>query len=289
MVRKYNRRRYKKKRKTNVRTIVKREIDKNLERYTLLSTCSGLQISSNDYNARMWVYSLTGGYHVGLVGNLGQTVTEDANMASLFTLQPLGGATSGGNSATEGAFGGGTAEDSTSSGFRPGYQSLRGLECKLKRFRANYQIAGAPANDSPYAVHMMCVETRRPLGASIPANGGLQNQIFLRSHLQTGTGIGPQPSTHLAMIDYSTVKRVLWKRDYIIQGSANAGNLKIGKMSINLERKCYWKYCANPAAGSNALTYCGPFIYLVFWRDGTYAETDPPVISMSSMLTLQDA
>lgn len=291
MARKYIKKRYKRKRrKTNVRTIVKREIDKNLERYTLLSTCSGLQVESNDYNARMWVYSLTGGYHVGLVGNLGQTVTEDANMSSLFTLQPLGGASSGGIAGTvEGAFGGGTAESPAGSGFRPGYQSLRGLECKLKRFRANYQLVGGAANPVPYAVHMMIIETRRPLGASIPANGGLQNQIFLRSHLQTGTGIGPQPATHLAMIDYSTVKRVLWRRDHIVQGTAIAGNLKLGKMSVNLNRKCYWKYCANPVAGGNSLSFCGPFIYFVAWRDGTYAETDPPLISISSMLTLQDA
>lgn len=271
--------------KKKLKKTIQRVIDQNLERYTLLSSIKDTTITSNALNSAMFVYSLTGGYHTGLeVAQQG--VALDGGMRGLFTLQPLGGATSGGAGTVEGAGQGGLMTDFVSpTDTAPGTQMLRGTECKLLNFKANYCITSTSETFS-YTVHVAVVETRRPLGDVQVALGGLSQQLWLQAHLRTL--VGPQPDSHLAFFDYGTVQRVLYHKVHNMKKGAYNNNV-LNRIHIKINKKAHWKYSYNRAPTDNALQYQGPFIYVVMWRDGGVVATSPPTISMSSMLSLQDA
>lgn len=220
------RRRRRRRKKSSVKTLIKKELSKNLEKYTLLSSIKNVQIPymfyrEDDLNSPQFVYSLTGGYHRGLQGAQ-QTQGADSGMNSLFNLNPLGYEDGSGSMLTDAGGMGGMSNEQTLTGIPgvitnvnqtafPGTHTLRGTECKLLNFHFRYQIdwsqltqysfdiyTGTPPvarqinegliRGTGQAVRLMVIETRRPLAAN---NGGatqLAQQIFLQA---TVAGVQP--------------------------------------------------------------------------------------------------
>jgi len=157
-------RRRRRKSRKSVKAIVKAELSKNLEKYTLLNSIHNMQIPYFFYreqdvgSATQFVYSLTGGYHTGLQGPQ-LTQGNDPGMKSLFNLLPLNNSMNtlsqptpdpsvlhasaagmGGNAQQEILVGSpGVITDRLTTRY-PGVAMLRGTECKLLNFHFRYQI-----------------------------------------------------------------------------------------------------------------------------------------------------
>ena len=234
-------RRRRRRKKQSVKALIKKELSKNLEKYTLLSSIQNIQIPymfyrEDDALSPQFVYSLTGGYHTGL-DSAQQTQAEDDGMNSLFNLYPLGAYNAiTATEMTDAAGMGGLAQEQNLVGDPgvitniretafPGTYMLRGTECKLLNFHFRYQIdwsqltqysfyviptGGVPAEKTEglirgtgQSVRLMVIETRRPLAKNTQASTQLAQQIFLQATVE-GTqpvNAGPPATSQPASIN----------------------------------------------------------------------------------------
>ncbi len=293
MAKRRRRRRYKK--KTSVKAIVHKVLNKTLEKYKMLSFYTDALIGTIRGANRGLLFSLTGGAHPGLESPL-LTLTNDPNMKSLFVMRPLGGdTTTGATVVAEAAGGGGFADGSAGTGSILGTAVLRGRECKLLTWHYRLRINQPNANISGTAlgnqyVRLLIFETRRPLSASIAGGQNWSQQIFYQQHVESINAAVGQPDEMTAFHNFDIIKKIYLDKLIKLTPGESSGFSYIKRGSVKINRKAHWAYYYdNAAVQAGHLQYMGPFIYMILFSDYEIPDTDRPRLNMSSILTFNDA
>lgn len=307
-------RRHNKKKTTvsQVKAIVKHEVNKTREQLRLVSYVGWSRMQDilatadpTSSGEELCIYSLTGGLDP-LVDTTQDPTTYVAK--NLFTLLPSN--ETGGNLSGVGQYGdGGTAGQMDGAGGNTGVialsnvHNLEGKQCYLKTFYANIALNNAPASihtASNCFIRCLVIETRRPLSSD-----QVSQQILLQNHAvpnrNPATTPGNYPVTALGYLNREVIKKVYYDRVINLNGGEGAtGSMRRIKLKINLNKKAHWKYYypnRDPAQVDEKLNYQGPFLYLVMWpsQSGVYGEAWTPIadirlpaFAINSLLTFYD-
>ena len=316
MARRRRRRRRRKQNKkasvSQVKAIVKKEVNKTREQLRMVNYVGWSRfqdiLATSDPTSdgdECCVYSLTGGLDPLLENTQNPTNYQCKN---LFTLLPNN--ESAGTLAGVGQYGdGGTAGQMDGLGNTTGavglsnLHILEGNECYLKNFYASIAFNNqTESTDSPTNMFVRClvIETHRPLGRD-----QLSQQILLQNHAVPArnnvVSPGNYPTTAISYLNRQVIKKVYYDKLITLNGGAGAtGSMRTIKMKIPINKKAKWKYyydTRDPVMVDEKLNYQSPFLYLIMWpsASGVYgaswtpiAQARLPAFTLSSILTFYD-
>ncbi len=288
--------------KKSMKQIATAVLNQSLEKYKIMSFINDKIIGSIRGGNRCLLFSLTGGETPGLASPL-LTTSTDAGMKSLFSFTPLGGTTNPSGQtivagpSVYGGGGGGFGTGDSGQGTVQGTQTLRGRECKLLNWHYRLLLTQPDANASGTGTQqnqfcrIMIVETRRPISSAITGGTNWSTQLFYQQQVQTlVAGVG-QPNEMTAFHNYDVIKKVHFDKLVKLTPGESGRFSYVRKGVIRIQRKAHWAMYYDTATPPAAhLQYMGPWLYMVVFSDFDIAEeTQRPLLSLSSILTLQDA
>ncbi len=301
------RKRYRRRRKgsshtsvAKVKAIVKKEVGKTRESHKLVTYMKWAKVSElidkiNNPTHGI-ICSLTGGVDPFQTSNL-QQQPQTSTIPSIFVLRPsmypdgIGGE-SGVNTAGQGGM---AIDPSTLTGDSPigGIYSLEGRQCYLRTWYAHILFRNVLPNAEPSFVRMVVFETRRPLGSR-----NLAQQILLQNHAVAGVAVPSpgsqqgQPETVVGFLNRAQCKKVYVDKLIKLTLSGASGQIQSHRLRVKINKKAHWQYMYatdDPALQGSKIIYQGPWIYVIFFSDKTFAQAAiQPQVCFDSMLTFYD-